>query len=97
MKQTLQVTQYLRPHGTKRRIFKEVSDDVHKKGMKIIEAGYQFEAEVLRTGDVSFTIYDPKEGVDVAIKLVTNGPKVHEAFDKLINTFNIPNSTPLAG
>ena len=89
MMHKLSVTQYLRPHGTKRKINKEVSDDVYAKGLEIIEAGYALEAEVLTTGEVSFTIADYANGVDVAIELSPNGPEVDDAFNRMILNFNI--------
>lgn len=86
----VEVTQYLRPHDTKKLIYKEVPEHVYDKALSIIDAGYHLEAEVLTTGEVSFTVVDREQGVDVAIRLSPNGPEVHEAFNDLILSFKVP-------
>lgn len=50
----------------------------------VINAGFRFEAEVLRTGQVSFTVHDIEKEIDVAIELCDNGPAVREAIRKLV-------------
>lgn len=82
-------TQYLRPSGTTRQIRIERSKEVYEKAMRIIDAGFVFEAEALGTGICSFTITDREEEEDVAIELCPNGPKVLEAIDKLVNDFEL--------
>lgn len=79
-------TQYLRPHGKKTLITIDRPQSVYDKAMKIIEAGYVFEAEVLTTGMVSLTIGG--KHTDVCMELVMNNEAVPAAVDKMINGFN---------
>lgn len=46
-------TQYRIPDGTKRSISIERPQNIYDKAMEIISAGYWFEAEELRTGEVN--------------------------------------------
>lgn len=50
----------------------------------VINAGYRFEGEVLRTGQVSLTVHDIEEEMDVAIEICANGPAVRDAIRKLV-------------
>ena len=79
--------QYLKPDGRKRPILIERPDDIVEKSEAITDEGYRFETEILTTGEVSVTIFDPTEEVDVAIEICRNGPGVGEAVDRMINEF----------
>lgn len=86
-------TQYMLPDGRPREIKIERSDAVADKAQQIIDAGYRFEAEVLTTGDVSFTVTGPmpddkEEEGDVDIEVTSNGPGVFEAVDRLVERFH---------
>jgi|SRR6478609_8136340 len=84
-------TQFLRPNGRRELIHMPTSDDeLFAKANKIIEAGYEFQAEVL-SDDItcSFTITHPEDG-DVAIKLCANGPQTLAAVNDMITEFVIP-------
>lgn len=71
-------TQYLRPNGRPQPGFFSVDGDTYALARKIIEAGYVFEAEVLTTGEVSFTVSDGEE--DYAIQVCPNGPETAQAI-----------------
>lgn len=78
--------QYMRPHGHQVDTAIDRPQSVYDKAMKIIEAGYVFEAEVLTNGMVSLTIGG--KHTDVCMELVQNGKEVPAAVDKMINSFN---------
>jgi hypothetical protein len=58
--------------------------DLNAKVKEIIAAGYRFEAEILMTEEVSVTVSDPVEEIDVGIEVCQNGPAVLVAVEKLI-------------
>jgi len=77
--------QFLYPNGQERQVSVVRPLEIMKKAEKIIHNGYEFQCEVLSTGEVSFTISD--EDGDHAIEIVENGPGVPEAVDRLVNKF----------
>jgi len=77
-------TQYLRPDGRQRDIQIEVPPQVVADAHALVCSGYHLECEVLRTGEVSLTVFDPTEEEDIAIEVVPNGPGVREAVARLI-------------
>jgi len=81
-------TQYLRPDGRRRSVEIERPEDIERKALQIIQAGYVFECEHLTTGHASFTIADPVKGEDVAIEVVPSGPAVPDAVDRLVTAFD---------
>lgn len=83
--QGISFTQYMRPNGRQEQISIERDPEVEAKAKEIEERGYRFEAEVLMNGMVSFTVFSPVDDVDVASELVSNGPKVLDAVDRLVN------------
>lgn len=82
-------TQYLRPDGRARDVSIERPEEIERKALQIIQAGYVFECEELTTGHASLTIADPRKGDDVAIEVVPNGPAVPDAVDRLVEGFNL--------
>ena len=76
--------QYLRPHGTPTEVTIDRPADVEAKARAVIASGLRFEGEVLTTGQVSLTVFDPEAVEDVAITIVPNGPQVPEAVDMLV-------------
>lgn len=80
-------TQYLMPDGRTREITINCSEDIHAKAMEIIKNGYRLEAEMLRTGEISLTVFHIDEEEDVEMELVPNGPEVPLAVDRLITRF----------
>lgn len=79
--------QYLLPDGRRRDISIERDQLTEVKANAILDKGFHFEAEMLRTGDISLTIHDPENEEDVAIEICKNGPEVLKAVDKLILEF----------
>jgi hypothetical protein len=81
-------TQYLLPNGQKRQEWIDRPADIEEKARAVIAAGGRFEAEVLRTGQVSLeVIRDAADGEteSVAHEICANGPDVPIAVDKLVN------------
>ena len=78
-------TQYLRPNGKITYIQIDMEDqELHDKAETIIEAGYHFDIEVLRTGMISMTCErDPDQG-EVYIQVCRNGPPVPVAVRTLV-------------
>ena len=76
-------TQYLLPDGRRRQIVYPVEDaELRAAADKLLRSGLHFDAEILRTGDVSLTAEDG-DGV-VAIEIVPNGPEVPAAVMRLL-------------
>ena len=86
--QQIPFTQYKLPDGRRVEIQIERPTAVAEKAQRIIAAGYVFECEVLRNGEVSFTITDPEEG-DLAFQVCANGSAVPAAVDRLIERFKV--------
>lgn len=85
----LTFTQYLRPDGRTQQITCHVQEpEVAEAARRLTEAGARFEAEVLTTGEVSFTVEaDGEDGEDqlLAIEIVPNKvPDVPEAVNRLL-------------
>jgi hypothetical protein len=75
-------TQFLRPDGEQKTIQIQRSPEIEAVAAQLIAAGCRLEAEVLRTGECSFTC---ERGEQVlAIEVCQNGPPVLAAVDKLI-------------
>ncbi len=51
---------------------------------EVIDRGLRFEAEMLTTGTISLTVFDPDTEEDVCIELCQNGPPLLDAVDKLV-------------
>lgn len=79
-------TQYHLPDGRKSLVTIDRPEEVESKAREVIAQGYVFEAEVLTTGEVSFTVADPTEGVDICIEVTTNGPEALGAVDRLVRS-----------
>lgn len=80
-------TQYVRPYGRKRRMTIDLPPDVEERAQKVIAAGWLFEAEILTTDQVSFSVHNPHsdEPEDVAIRICDNGPEVPAVVTQLID------------
>lgn len=77
-------TQYMAPHGRRVQRTMSVEGTVKLKANTVETMGGRFEAEVLSTDEVSLTVaYDDD---DIAMEIVPNGPKVLEAFDRLVDS-----------
>jgi hypothetical protein len=87
MKDSIPFTQYLMPNGERRSIEIKRPEDIYEKAMDIIKAGHCFEAEMLRTGEISLTIFNVAEEEDVDIEVIANGPEVPLAVDRMVTRF----------
>lgn len=81
-------TQYMRPNGRPEKVVIHRPNEIADKALRIVEAGFSLECEVLMTGDVSLTITDSEYG-NLAIEVVRNGPGVPPAVDRMILNFDI--------
>jgi len=80
-------TQYLLPDGRTRPITIERPKEILDIAEGIIKEGVYFEAEMLRTGEVSLTAeYDDEEGEQetLAINICENGPGIGDIVDILV-------------
>ena len=75
-------TQYLLPDGRKKSVSVDRSPRVNALAHALIDKGFVFECEVLSTGQVSVTISDGED--DVEIKVVRNDPDVGPAVDAMV-------------
>ena len=77
-------TQYLLPQGITNAIAIDIDDwEVEDKSVELLDNGFTFDAEILRTGFVSFTC--ERDDEVVSIKLAENGPPVVQAVKDLVN------------
>ena len=83
----IEFIQYKMPDGRQIPVNINRPQEVYDKAMEIENEGYIFEAEVLTTGEVSFTIFDPDRDMDLAIEVCLNNTQVPETVDKLIMEF----------
>lgn len=84
-------TQYLRPNGRQVQVEIALDADTELKARAILDAGYTFEIEVLRTDEVSATIHSPVLEEDVHhARIVPNGPQVPTAIKHMIEGFKLP-------
>jgi hypothetical protein len=80
-------TQYLRPNGEKRAIEIDMPLPIEHLALTFIKAGGRYEAEELRTGQISLTAVYTIDGEDqdIAIELCQNGPDVPYAVELLVH------------
>ena len=90
---SIMFTQYLLPYGRRQTICIDRPERIAAKADTIRKAGYRFEVEILTTGEVSLTIVgkpldeDIDEELDVAIRIVENGPCIVSAIDEMVSAF----------
>lgn len=78
----IQFTQYMLPNGRKSQVTIERSAEIEAKAQKIIEAGYDFECEMLRTGEIHLDCCNTER--QIAVEVVPNGPEVVAAVDRIV-------------
>ena len=83
----VEFTQYLLPDGHQKSVTMHVADDLLPQYEAIKDLGLRLECEVLTTGAVSLTIFDPPTEDDFDIELEQNGPAIPAAVDRLIRRF----------
>jgi len=89
VKHNIPFTEYVLPHGRqKTTYFQTDNDEVFAKAQQIIDAGYVFEIETLRTGEVSATIVDPVEEMDAAITVMPNDIHANAQIAAMIMKFD---------
>ena len=81
---TVCVTQFLMPDGRPKQIETELPVETQPFYESMLKHGCRIEMEVLTTSEVSMTISDPVEEVDIDIEVVSNGPEVIEALSRLL-------------
>jgi len=80
-------TQYLRPHGRPTPVTIDMPDEIEDMAEAFIGRGGSFECEALAYGNmVSLTACfpTPHGQDDIAIEVVTNGPEVPAAVERLV-------------
>ena len=80
-----EIIQYLLPNGRLRKMYVDLPDENKSKYIEMTNAGCRLEAEILTHGLVSLTVFDFKNGEDIDIEIVDNGPPVIKAYIKLLN------------
>jgi len=85
LKLSIPFTQYLKPDGRKRMMRFGVLGESAVAARKVLDAGLQFECEILTTDEVSLTVFDDEIEEDIAIEVCPNGPDVDAAIVRLIN------------
>ena len=83
---TVEITQFIAPHGEQRPRTAEVPDDCAVGYESLRRHGCRLTAEVLMTGHVSQCI-EHTEG-DYDIEVTPNGPEVQAALVKMIRAFD---------
>lgn len=78
---TVTVIQYFPPNGIRGTRLTEITDELKNEYDDMKAKGYQFEAEVLSTGEVSVTI---SKDEDIDIEIVPNGPMVQKALEQML-------------
>ena len=73
----------MRPNGNKRLLFVDLPEDLHEYYVSMIGAKCRFEAEVLTTGEISLTISNDEDDIDIRI-VQNEGDKPTEALMSLL-------------
>lgn len=74
------VTQYLRPDGRRRDSGFELPSEIKPLYDEMKKAGCWVEVEVLTTGEVSMTVFDPAKEEAIDMSVTQNGPKVKDGL-----------------
>lgn len=78
------VIQYLMPNGRRRHCKTDLPVDVKPAYEDMQQHNCRFESEMLTTGEVSLTIYDPDSESDIDIEVVKNGPDIQTAMARML-------------
>jgi hypothetical protein len=79
---TVEVRQYMRPHGRIEIMKTDISDAFKAPYTVIRMRGWRLAAEVLTTGEVVITVEDDDQ--DFACEVVWNGPDVPRAIERAL-------------
>lgn len=80
--------QYLRPDGRKKEITIDRPKEIYDKAIALEDGHCALEAEVLTTGQVSFTVEREDQDGEIeslAHEICANGPGIEAVVDRLIN------------
>jgi hypothetical protein len=80
------VMQFLLPNGRQRPMTVELPAESKDDYTAMIESGCRFEAEILTIGEVSVTISDQTNDVDIDIRVIPNGPAVPAALVEMLRS-----------
>jgi len=82
----IRFTQYVLPSGRARDEYITRPAEIEALADKFKASGGWYEAEILTTGEVSFTACKMVDGEarDVEIEICANGPAVYDAVDRLV-------------
>lgn len=72
------------PHGRRVGVFIEMPEDTEEKAREIRAAGFNFEIEMLSTGEISMEIFRHKDETSLAAEICQNGPAVRVAVAKMV-------------
>ena len=78
------VWQYMMPDGRVVQTCTDLGIEVQSLYIEMVKAGCRFEAEVLRTNEVSITISDPLVGIDLDCSITPNGPQVQVGMVEML-------------
>jgi len=81
---TVQVIQYLMPDGRTRFVKTDLPIEVQQDYNDMLASGCRFEIEMLQTGHVSATIFNPEKEEDVDISITSNGPDVQTGMVEML-------------
>lgn len=84
---TVDLIQFMMPDGHQKPVSAEISDECKAGYAAVLEHGFKLHCEMLTTGEVSCTIFDPKEEDDVSISVTPNGPEVQRGIERMIRDF----------
>lgn len=82
---TADVIQYMMPDGRQVPTSTKLPMDSHAAYLDMQKHSCNFGAEMLMTGEISVTIEDRKERVDVDIEVIPNGPDVQKGMVAMLN------------
>ena len=80
------ITQYMRPSGRKMDVTAVIEDEFKPIYDQMMKAGYRFEAEVLRTNEVSITIAGlvENEMMDIDIEIIPQGQTAEKTLELML-------------
>jgi hypothetical protein len=81
---TVEVTQYMRPHGHKVLRHTDLSDDVAECYQKMRARGWSLAAEVIDSNEVVVWIEDLQAERDVDCRIAPNGPEVQQVLEAML-------------
>lgn len=81
----VEVIQYIRPHGYKRKIFIEIDDEYLASYEKMKKDGRWISAEVLPSKEVA--LYIESNEKDFYSEVTDNGPEIKRTIEKMLRKY----------